>query len=230
MPRGRGSARRGRTKRGGPGRRLGRVPPALRGAIGRVVLQRPAGVNDVGNGDGGTIPNHRRTGLRAPVAHPIVRLTEQGIDWGVCPEPGDEIGYAMHPHRGDDCLSAAIATCTQIPIEQVPDLKLNHRSRVGESADEISRTSWERIERWAKRQALALVVSHEVPMPLDRWIGVTEGTTPLGGHSLVMSHDRLFFNPSCSVHLPGRATGRWRYDPSEITYGIAFHRKGDSNQ
>jgi hypothetical protein len=36
---------------------------------------------------------------RARKIHPVVRLDEEGIDWGVEPRDGDLIGFGMHPYR-----------------------------------------------------------------------------------------------------------------------------------
>lgn len=211
----------------------------------RILLQPSRGIDGFGtsqpNAAVATSESLSRSGAYEANTHPIVRLTAEGIDWGAWPRPGDEIGYAMHPYRGDDCFASAIATCTQVPIEQVPDLRLDRRFESGEDLDEIARSSWERVANWASRRGLTLRFSEELPLQLDRWIGVVhreaEGwdqryeqemrsgdsvTLPFQDHCLVMAWDRLHFDPSCGVRLPRGATGRWCYHPSEITYGIAF--------
>jgi hypothetical protein len=169
--------------------------------------------------------------------HPIARLTEDGIDYGGRPQPGDEIGYGMDPYRTDDCFQAAIATCTQIPIEQVPDLQLDKRLSEGTSPEEISRASWDRIDWWAVKRRLRLTYFDHVPVPRERWIGVIEYRGPVptehhasGGnhgftdHCLVMCHDRLVFDPSCSVRVPA-GMRLLCFDPKDITYGISFDKE-----
>lgn len=163
--------------------------------------------------------------------HPIMRLTDEGVDWGVMPETGDEIGYGMHPYRTDDCLRAAIATATQIPIEQVPDLSLDQRLERGEDQDEISRTSWIRIEEWAASLGLRMKLWEEVPVPKERWIGISTFTgdseddddeaTVFGDHCLVMRRDDVLFNPNCTVVAP---PGTKLLHPAldSITYGLSF--------
>jgi hypothetical protein len=215
----------------------------------RVLLQRPPQVDErgkrdrwSGHGSFGAWEAARERQLRARI-HPIVRLTDEGIDWGVQPQPGDEIGYGMHPYRTDDCLQAAIATATQVPIEQVPSLDLHERRERGEDPEEISRSCWERIARWADKRDLVLTFWDQEPPARERWIGVVlaensgNAYTVEGGrlvlsdvadafndHCLVMSYNRLVFDPSCSVRLPpGR--DHEAPDPSMIGYGISFEKK-----
>jgi len=38
-----------------------------------------------------------------------------------------ELGYCMNPARLDDCLRPCIATVLQVPVEQVPDPRLDDR-------------------------------------------------------------------------------------------------------
>jgi hypothetical protein len=171
-----------------------------------------------------------REGMRSPVkTYPIVRLTADGPDDGTWPQPGDEVGYGMEPtpKRGDDCLAAAIATALQHPIEQVPDLRLDKRIEAGEDPREVSRSSWERIARWAEGLGLELTFHEQVPADRRRWIGVCpdpKGSWMLGDHCLVMSRDRLVFDPSVSVKRPPGMTVA-RFSPSDIAYGISFDRK-----
>jgi hypothetical protein len=157
--------------------------------------------------------------------HPIVRLREDGPDYGITPKPGDEIGYCMDPWRQDDCLAAAMATVLQQPIEQVPDLRLDGRLSAGEDADEIARRSWERINEWLERLGLQVVFHESPPLDRDRWIGVCgPSEKTFGDHCLVMSHDRLVLDPSISVARPPGET--WcSFDPSHIYYGISFDRE-----
>lgn len=223
----------------------------------RVVLQRPDGVDHLGS----RVSEHSdeaspeassqwwrewTRGTKSPFkTHPVVRLTEHGIDWGAAPRPGDEVGYGMDPYRTDDCLQAAVATATQVPIEEVPDFALDRRLKRGDNVDEISRTTWERVDGWASKRGLALMYwkGDEVPVPRERWIGViassntgtrtvvdasgrmirTEGAA-FNDHCLVMSHERLVFDPSCSVKVPP-GMRMLCCDPAQITYGISFEKE-----
>ena len=152
--------------------------------------------------------------------HPIVRLTDDGPDYGSWPRPGDDIGFGMDPYRRDDCFSAAIATALQHPIERVPDLRLDERVKAGEDPVEVSRTSWGRIARWADGLG-RLVIHEQVPVDRGRWIGVCadpEGSWMLGDHCLVMSRDRFVFDPSISLKRPPGTTVM-SFSPSDIDYG-----------
>lgn len=167
--------------------------------------------------------------------HPIVRLTEKGVDWGSEPGPGDLIGYGMHPYRTDDCVQAAIATATQIPIEQVPDLGILRRARLrGEDPAEISETSWGRIETWAITRGLTLRFWEGLPLPQQRWIGVVVDDPDDGetedhflDHCLVLVRDRLLFDPACSVKPPPGmeplSAGHFSLD--QITYGFSLDKE-----
>ena len=144
----------------------------------------------------------------------------------------DGIGYYADPVRWDDCLRAAIATATQIPVGQVPDLRLHERLDAGDDPDEISEESWLRIARWAEDRGLRLMLHDTVPADRERWIGVCEYTptwdedepNPFPDHCLVMSYGRVIFDPAASVIAPrGMRLRTW--DADDVTYGLSFDRK-----
>lgn len=85
--------------------------------------------------------------------------------------------------------------------------------------------------------------SDDLPVPRRRWIGVCvsellhrvdydEAGHPfhrhdaggLNDHCLVMCHERLIFDPSCSVLVPP-GTQLWGYYPDDIDYGISFDKE-----
>lgn len=111
--------------------------------------------------------------------HPVARLTENGVDYGTKPRPGDEVAYGMDPNREDDCLQAALATATQVPIEEVPDLDLDKRLEQGDGPDELIRESWERIGRWATERGMTLEFfgPDSLPAPRRRWVGLVISST-----------------------------------------------------
>lgn len=141
-------------------------------------------------------------------------------------------------------------TAIQVPIEQLPDLCLDRRALSGESVDEVNRTSWARMGAWLAKRGLALQFHEQVPVHRHRWVGVItagplgdedidylvnllgvtreviEGREYFNDHCLVMSYDRLVFDPSIGITPPpGLAVREW--DPDEITYGISFDKKED---
>lgn len=155
---------------------------------------------------------------------PLARLSEDG-----------EVGYYADPVRWDDCLRAAIATALQIPPEQIPDPRLHARLNAGDDPDEISDESWLRIAEWAERRGLQMMLHEEDEVPADRerWIGVCVYTprwdelwqmdepNPFGDHCLVMSYDRVIFEPAARAIVP-RGMELQTWDASEVTYGISF--------
>ena len=157
--------------------------------------------------------------------HPVVRLTAHGPDWGTMPGPGDEVGYGMDPYRTDDCLQAAIATCLQVGIEEVPDPDIDNQLRAGKDPDEIGEAVWSRIAAWAGTRGLALRYWEDVPVARERWIGIVAerdpDAPPFNDHCIVMDHNRIVFEPMCSV-IPPPGTRMVDHDPADISSGLSF--------
>ena len=157
------------------------------------------------------------------------------------------IGY--YSERIDDCLRPAIATATQIPIEQVPHLRLLDRLTAGEDPEAISIDSWLRIAGWLNRRGLELVFHDIVPVDRERWIGVcpdapgeydaghltrqmrrrlpraarqyADVRNPFADHCLVMSHNRVIHDPAKGLPVPsGMKLRTW--SAADVTYGISF--------
>ncbi len=167
----------------------------------------------------------------AQTQHPVLQLGADGV------------GYGMHPTRPDGCLRAALATATQIPVDQVPDLHLDQRVRAGEDPEEISRDAWARIGEWLSGRGLRLVLHDAVPVDRDRWVGVIGGRVdeaamaavgvemgnadnPFLDHCIVLSYERIVFDPAVSLkpELPrGMRLPTWQL--SQIEYGLSFDRK-----
>jgi hypothetical protein len=220
---------------------------------GKVLIQRPSNVDAFGTRTGPAddismeafATDFRLATRYGPErTYPIARLTEDGIDWGRWPGPQDEVGYGMDPHRTDDCLQAAIATATQISIEEVPDFALDRRLKDGEDPTQVSRSAWERLDAWATRRGRTLRVWDSLPLHSERWIGVCrspygdaryaydgngdvileEGRTHFNDHALNMSYDRLVFDPACSVKVPP-GTRAFEFTPEQIIYGITLNKE-----
>jgi hypothetical protein len=206
-------------------RKVATLPSARKARSRRVLLDRPSAALP----EDAWVREWRRANARPWREYPIVRLTAEGVNWGVMPEPGDEIGYAMDTYRTDTCMQAATATATQVPIEQVPDPDLDTRFRRGDDIDEINLAAWTRFARWADRRGLKMLLwsQDEVPVPRRRWIGVAETERPepeFVDHCVVMAFDRLIFDPICGVKPPAGHEIR-SFGPADITYGISFDNK-----
>jgi HK97 family phage prohead protease len=149
-----------------------------------------------------------------------------------------EIGYCMYPERLDDCLRPAIATATQIAMEQIPDPRLDERWSNGEDLDKISADTWNRLARWLYGHGLRLTCHDKVPVDRRRWVGVVEGSEPPPGmafadwqwrdnpfldHCVVAEFDRLIFDPAISLDVPRSRRGRLRsWTMADVEYGLSF--------
>jgi hypothetical protein len=151
--------------------------------------------------------------------------------------------------RPDDCFLAALATVTQISIEQLPDPNLDRLFDAGGDPDEMSRDYWARLDRSQGTRGLTLRF-HQDTLPLDRerWIGVCvaseaqiahsmralssgpytttfrNGAREFADHSLVMAFDAIHFDPAATLPAPPHHRSR-PYRASDVTYGITVDRK-----
>lgn len=167
-----------------------------------------------------------------------------GYDCKVVPLGNGEIGYCMTPNQTFDCLRPAIATVLQIPLEQLPDARIDKRLDTGDPPEVIVRESWARLVRWLHGRGVQLVVHETVPVRKHRWIGVCKSPnssfldellkdTPDSGaafsdHSVVMCHDRVVFDPAISLRAPP-GMRLYRYELADVRYGISFDRREQGN-
>lgn len=98
-------------------------------------------------------------------------------------------GYFMRRH--DDCWQAAVATVLQVPMRELPDSRIDERLRAGESAEEITRSADEEMERWLADHSLRATVHTDVPLDEDRWLGYVPVLGAFQSHCLVMARDQL---------------------------------------
>lgn len=133
-------------------------------------------------------------------------------------------GFYMRPDRGDDCWQAATATVLQVPIDEVPDLRLNARVESGEHPDKIARSAWHSMEDWLNGHGLCMVVHRKVPVARRRWIGVVPCEGDFQSHSLVMTRDDLLFDPAERIWGSGG-----RYTPEHIGFGLSFQQLSNHN-
>ncbi|MEX2196828.1 MAG: hypothetical protein WD844_16255 [Thermoleophilaceae bacterium] len=97
-----------------------------------------------------------------------------------------ELLYCMHPDRRDDCFRVALATVLQVPLEQLPDVRLDARLTAGDDPEAINDESWARLELFLRKRGLRFGVHRDLPEPggwgptahavfdCQRWIGVVE--------------------------------------------------------
>ena len=98
----------------------------------------------------------------------MARVRTPGLDWkrdNRRVQLGEDgVGYCADTAAMDDCFRAAIATAAQIPIREVPDLRLHVRLLEGEDPDEINVDSWQRIAQWLDGRGLQLTRHDSVPV------------------------------------------------------------------
>jgi hypothetical protein len=139
------------------------------------------------------------------------------------PLPDGTVGYVARG-RWDDCFASALATTLQVPIEQVPDPRIEERTQAGESPESIDRSAWQELERWLAGRGLAIEEHRDFKdaATRERWIGVVHQPGWFNDHCLVMCHDRVLFDPTVYDPDWARVAGVrvWRAD--EVSYGYSF--------
>jgi hypothetical protein len=127
--------------------------------------------------------------------------------------PDRSTGYAMR--RTDDCLQAAVATCLEIPMSDVPDSHIDDMLARGASVAAVDRAAWEQLTAWLASRGLAPVEHDKPPTHLKRWIGIVPAAQAFQSHSLVMAGTKILFDPAVR---PGVKT----FYPWEVTRGLSF--------
>lgn len=129
------------------------------------------------------------------------------------------IGYFERPGRTDDCFAACLATCLQVPLDEVPDPRLDERLRAGEDPAEINRSAWQTLAAWLTGRGLQVVVHDEPPFEAPRWIGVVRFPGHFNDHCLVMAGAEVLFDPvdRAQHERPVR-----NYTPDDVAAGLSF--------
>jgi hypothetical protein len=122
--------------------------------------------------------------------------------------------------RMDDCLAAAVATCLQVPIEDVPDPRIDERRGDGEDPESIDTSIWEQLDSWLETRGLQVVVNDVVPVR-GRWIGIVPLEGWFNSHSMVMVDDHILFDPT--TEIGARAGTPLRvFSASDVAVGLSF--------
>ena len=151
--------------------------------------------------------------------------------------PNGLTGWFIRGARSDDCWAAALATCLQVPIGEVPDPRIDERLRCGDDPEEIYRSFWSEQRAWAAGRGLHMLVHRKVPVNRARWIGLVRRPGLWMDHSLVMSGPDVLFDPLLDFQLPALAafakiggqqavakirTRRWGAD--DVAVGFSFRK------
>jgi hypothetical protein len=149
--------------------------------------------------------------------------------------PDGTLGYFGRDLRQDDCFAAAAATVLQVPVDRVPDIRLDEQLAAGRDPEQINRDAWASWKDWLARRTLRLVVHHGVPAARRRWIGVIrlpKPDAPFNDHCVVMTRDRILFDPAdFAAHIfdepdSSLVVRRWR--PEHVAYGLSFQLHNQS--
>jgi hypothetical protein len=116
-----------------------------------------------------------------------------------CELPDGTTGYFVRLPRLDDCFSAAVATVLQVPIDDVPDPRIDERLRAGDEPHEIDGQAWNALDDWLAARRLRIVLHRIVPACRRRWIGVVPFPGDFQHHCLVMAGDQLLFDPQADM-------------------------------
>ena len=124
-----------------------------------------------------------------------------------------------------------MATVLQVPIGQLPDLRLDERERAGMPPEDIYRVAQGEIDGWLAARGLQLVEHDRVPVDLPRWVGVIPFPGWFSDHCLVLAGAEILFDPTPLTPPPDvvqmlRRSGvplrRRVWRPDEVEWGISF--------
>jgi hypothetical protein len=130
------------------------------------------------------------------------------------------VGYAMLGERGDDCLRAAIATCLQVPPNEVPDPDIDRRVIAGHDPDRINLDTWTRLLAWLQGRGLNLVYHDTPAVDCERWIGVW--APPLHTVNLEQIVDEELHRPDVTRTMRRKIYG------APVVLGVKFTAEGRS--
>lgn len=132
------------------------------------------------------------------------------------------LGYSQR--RTDDCLQAAIASLLQIPMCQVPDLRIDRQLASGLEPDEMERNIAQTMRRWTTERGLTVLLHPTMPTSARRWIGVTRVEDDLySDHCLLMSGRDCLFDPYQPI--PDNDDPWGSHEFGDLDYGITIEKR-----
>jgi hypothetical protein len=130
------------------------------------------------------------------------------------------VGYLQR--RVDDCLQAAIASCCQIPIHKVPDLRIDTQLYVErKDPEEIERGVAEKMTRFMREYGITIMAYPSRLPTQGRWVGVVPRPGIYSDHCLLMDGKNVLFD---TTNLMDDEIRSRIYDYADIEYGITFNR------
>ena len=136
------------------------------------------------------------------------------------------VGYCVRAPRRDDCFAAALATCLQVPIDELPDPRIDERLDAGETPDEINRAASVALAVWLQTADLRMVIHHKLPPRRRRWIGVIPMAGDFQDHCVVLNGREILFDPAVWQPVAGSDPvadeNVVAYTFHDVTYGLSF--------
>ena len=112
---------------------------------------------------------------------------------------------AWYQRRAGPMLRTPRSACLlQVPLEdRARSLRLDDRLAAGDDPDVIGREARAELDRWFADRGWRLVRHSELPIGSGGWIGVSAGgDEPFDDHVVVMTEDRLVFDPASNWPAP----------------------------
>ncbi len=128
------------------------------------------------------------------------------------------VGYYARAPRMDDCFCAALASCLQVPIGEVPDPRLDERLRAGDAPEVIDADADRELAVWLAERGLRMVEQPvSTAMSWSRWIGIVPLPGWFNSHTLLMGLSRVLFDPTAEIGGGVRVFGA-----RDVRYGYCF--------
>jgi hypothetical protein len=160
--------------------------------------------------------------IRRQVLHPVPvnGSTNRGLKMGYFMTPLRDGTHGYFQRRTDDCLQAAVSSCSQIPPHRVPDLHIDQLLLAGKEPEEIMRIIGEKMTVFMGKHGVTIRV-HPSPPTSGRWIGVVPAGGVFFDHCLLMNGRDCLFD-TASLLPPGKDQAVSERDPADIEYGITI--------
>lgn len=130
---------------------------------------------------------------------------------------------AEFQRREDDCMRAAVATLTQLPLAEIPDPSYDEDLAAGVPHSIIVSQALADLATWASERGLRLRYHYPPPVERHAWIGIdARGADAGNGHVVVMSHSEFVHDPASNWPCP---PGHVLDHDYQIHYGITFAPK-----
>lgn len=171
--------------------------------------------------------SRRDPGARKLLPVAVKGSTRKGAELGYFKSPLRDARYGFLQRRSDDCLRAALATCVQAPMPEVPELKPDQLLAAGKDPEEIGRVVLGTLGAWIERNALTIVAHSDARLPVASacWIGLIHNPDdPDGAHCLVMRGREPVFDTAWLTPPRTDEPVSW-HGLDDIEFGLTIERR-----